>query len=105
MKDWNLSEKIQYGYGCAGEDVVETRNIKEFLKRLKEDINEPWTNGVGQCICPKCWNDREVDEKVTKECMFKEINEVIDKLAGSALTELPYKTYTDPKLAGGVKEK
>ncbi len=38
--DWNLSEKIQYGYGCAGEDVIEDKDIKEFIKRLKEEMDK-----------------------------------------------------------------
>lgn len=42
----------------------------EFIRLVKEKINEFWTNGLGECICPECWDKRESDEKRVEDCMF-----------------------------------
>ena len=61
---------------------------KEFIKELKEMINDPWTNGLGQCICPECWEHRDGTKETeirTKECMFLKMFKEIDNLAGEEL--------------------
>ena len=89
MKDFNLSEKI----GWTGKkeisynETIKIDDIKEFIRLVKENINEYWTNGEGQCICPECWEHRESDEKRVEDCMFLRMFKEIDKLAGEQLTE------------------
>jgi len=53
-KEFNLSEKIVSER--PDKELVEVlfkNDVKEFIKRLKENINDYWTNSVGQCICPE----------------------------------------------------
>ena len=72
------------------EEVIEVKDIKEFIRLLKENINEFWTNGDGQCICPECWEHRDGTKETylrTKDCMFLKMFEEIDKLAGDKLVE------------------
>jgi hypothetical protein len=70
----------------TGRAIIELKNQdKEFIELLKENINNYWTNGEGQCICPECWEHRKgtkEDYKRTKECMFLKIFKEIDKLSG-----------------------
>ena len=57
-KEFNLSERIRtYNpiLNIEAPDVLEIQDVKQFIKELKENINEFWTNGEGQCICPECW--------------------------------------------------
>jgi hypothetical protein len=89
--NWNLSEKIRFKSEIETDNPqsISVIDVKEFIKRLKEEVNEYWTNGEGQCICPECWENREgtkEDYYRTKSCMFLKIFKKIDTLAGSELT-------------------
>jgi hypothetical protein len=89
-EEFNLSEKCDKFYdsndNCKG--LYWEKDVKEFIKRLKENINEFWTNGKGQCICPECWEHRDGTKETylrTKDCMFLKMFEEINKLAGDKL--------------------
>jgi hypothetical protein len=61
------------------EDVK--KHLQEFKEELKEDINDFWTNCIGEGQCPECWENREgtkEDYMITKECMFLKIFKKID---------------------------
>lgn len=68
-KEWNLSNEIEE-YGCSHEDCeldsIHAEDVKEFIKLLKQGINNDWGNY--HCV-----------EGVN------EIEEMIDKLAGDKL--------------------
>ena len=67
---------------------IEVEDVKQAIKELKLHINDYWTNGEGQCICPECWEHRQgtkEDYLRTKECMFLRIFKVIDKIFGDKL--------------------
>ncbi len=91
MKDWNLSEKRDKLW--EGNWWYHEKFVKEFIKRLKGKVPKFLEDNLGE------------GQEVQKLILFGKFCKIIDKLAGSALTELPYKTYTDPKLAGCVKGK
>ena len=87
-EEFKLSEKETAMFGLGHEKATywkKVKDVKEFIKKLKEGINDFWTNGEGQCICPECWEHRESDEKRVKDCMFLHMFEEIDKLAGEKL--------------------
>ena len=67
-KDFNLSDKIQdwhYEHGCY-EDLIQMKDVKEFIKRLKESL---------------------VDNYSLNEIFVNSFKRDIDKLAGDKLTE------------------
>ena len=91
-EEFNLSEKRYFDNITSNIDnqVYREEDVKEFIKRLKENINEFWTNGDGQCICPECWEHRDGTKETylrTKNCMFLKMFEEIDNLAGEELKE------------------
>ena len=81
MTEFNLSEKIQNWMkttNCIG--IEQTHNfvyiddVKEFIRLLKEDINQTLEEGITRNeILPKDW-------------AMDRINNIIDKLAGNSLT-------------------
>jgi len=95
-KEFNLSEKLRIFkegeeiWTDGTNEILLVEDVKEFIKRLKENINEFWTNGDGQCICPECWEHRDGTKETylrTKNCMFLKMFEEIDNLAGEELKE------------------
>ena len=69
----------------GGQLGLRIEDVREFIKKTKVMINDYWTNGVGQCICPECFEKRESDEDRVEDCMFLKMFEEIDKLAGKDL--------------------
>lgn len=68
-KEFNLSERIFNGRCFSGYNVaISVEDVKEFIKRLKEEVYEAHLCGV--------------------DCSFEEdVQDVIDKLAGDKLVE------------------
>lgn len=77
MKEFNLSDKLQWGTLYGGEEanpkVIFKDDLKEFIKRLKDEVKN---NLV--------LNQDEFNGEVL---FYKDLHEAIDKLAGPLLTE------------------
>ena len=73
-KDFNLSERI-YKFDInplkTKEDLLLTKDVKEFIKRLKEEIDANWQyhNQYGDCVgkgCASCSNINWIRNKIDK---------------------------------------
>lgn len=81
-KKFNLSDEISYGYGCGygGEDVVKVKDIKEFIKMIKENIKKR--------LISQQTEETQADRtawNLLHDLYIKPINEEIDGLAGDEL--------------------
>lgn len=71
MKEFNLSEKIEkYKGRIGGEGELRVEDVKEFIKRLKEEM----------------YNNVKDKPLIRNSKFYWSIHRIIDKLAGEKLT-------------------
>jgi hypothetical protein len=73
MSEFNLSEKIQEHYSIEY-DAIETEDVKEFIKKLKDFPIAPYGKSPIQ-----------MDNETLKKLLVESFIEKIDKLAGEKL--------------------
>lgn len=77
MSEWNLSDKIAVGLlfampmgGSATGNFVPEEHVREFIKRLREELTDALAVGVEPKLYSKQWDNMDA---------------VLDKLAGDKL--------------------